>query len=194
MKRLPVFASIAVGLAIALMIALGVWQLRRAEWKDTLLARYAANAHLPPVAYPLPPRPDETILYRPAYGECTTPLSWTTRAGHNRAGETGWRHVALCANGLTADLGWSRTIAAPMDYAGGPVAGTMDWDRDRVFVIVADTPAPGLEASARPSPRDIPNNHLAYAGQWFLFAGVAAAIYLIALRQRAKLAARPPEG
>jgi surfeit locus 1 family protein len=37
---------------------------------------------------------------------------------------------------------------------------------------------------ARPDPRDIPNNHLAYAVQWFLFATVAAVIYALALAKR----------
>lgn len=39
-------------------------------------------------------------------------------------------------------------------------------------------------ASAPPSPDTIPNNHLSYAVQWFLFAGIAAVIYALALRQR----------
>ena len=42
----------------------------------------------------------------------------------------------------------------------------------------------GLKPSALPSLQDIPNNHLAYAVQWFVFAGVAAAIYGLALWQR----------
>jgi surfeit locus 1 family protein len=32
----------------------------------------------------------------------------------------------------------------------------------------------------------VPNNHLAYAVQWFLFAGVAAVIYALALRRRTR--------
>jgi cytochrome oxidase assembly protein ShyY1 len=52
-------------------------------------------------------------------------------------------------------------------------------------MLVSNTPAPGLEASAPPSPDEVPNNHLAYAVQWFLFAGVAALIYGLALRRRA---------
>ena len=51
-------------------------------------------------------------------------------------------------------------------------------------MIVADAPAPGLEASTPPSVADIPNNHLSYAVQWFLFAATATAIYMIALRRR----------
>ena len=41
-------------------------------------------------------------------------------------------------------------------------------------------------ASAPPSPDTIPNNHLSYAIQWFLFAGIALIIYTLALRQRWK--------
>ena len=37
---------------------------------------------------------------------------------------------------------------------------------------------------AAPDPGDLPNNHLAYAGQWFLFALAAAVIYVLALRRR----------
>ena len=49
-----------------------------------------------------------------------------------------------------------------------------------------------LEPTARPELSSVPNNHLAYAVQWFLFATVAAIIYVLALRlqQRGK-AAKP---
>jgi cytochrome oxidase assembly protein ShyY1 len=51
-------------------------------------------------------------------------------------------------------------------------------------MIVAERPAPGLEASTPPS-ADIVNNSLAYAFQWFFFAVAAALIYVLALRKRA---------
>jgi surfeit locus 1 family protein len=35
----------------------------------------------------------------------------------------------------------------------------------------------------------IPNRHRSYAVQWFLFAGLALLIYLLAVRQRAKASA-----
>jgi cytochrome oxidase assembly protein ShyY1 len=35
-----------------------------------------------------------------------------------------------------------------------------------------------------PNPEDVPNNHLSYAVQWFAFAGIAAGIYLLAVRRR----------
>jgi surfeit locus 1 family protein len=41
-----------------------------------------------------------------------------------------------------------------------------------------------LQPNARPDPNDIPNNHLSYAVQWFLFALTALVIYGLALRKR----------
>jgi surfeit locus 1 family protein len=49
---------------------------------------------------------------------------------------------------------------------------------------VADPPVGGLAANAAPDPADLPNNHLAYAGQWFFFALTALVIYVLALRRR----------
>lgn len=194
-RRIPIVATIVVLAVIATMIALGVWQLRRADWKDALLAEYATNAGKPPIAFPAVPVPDETLLYRRASGNCLEPVSWTARAGTNRAGESGWRHIALCRRnaegpGMAVDLGWSKASTTPTGYKGGMITGTMDFDRDHVFLLVADSAAPGLQPSARPSPANIPNNHRAYAVQWFLFAFVALTIYGIALRRRMK--SEPP--
>jgi surfeit locus 1 family protein len=58
--------------------------------------------------------------------------------------------------------------------------------------LVADPPLAGLEANAKPDPSNIPNNHLAYAVQWFFFALTALVIYALALRKR--LAAPRGEG
>ena len=85
---------------------------------------------------------------------------------------------------MQVDMGWSRDAAAPRGWRGGPVSGVIDADRDHLIMLVSDAAAPGLQPSARPSPADIPNNHRAYAVQWFLFAGVALVIYVLALRQR----------
>jgi surfeit locus 1 family protein len=52
------------------------------------------------------------------------------------------------------------------------------------LVLIAAPPAPGLQPSAPPSLADVPNNHFGYAVQWFIFAGVAAFIYGLALRRR----------
>ena len=71
---------------------------------------------------------------------------------------------------------------------GGPrprLVHRLDKDTSGVLLVAA-TPAAGLSPNAPPSIESIPNNHLAYAVQWFLFAGVAAVIYAIALRRRGK--------
>jgi surfeit locus 1 family protein len=64
------------------------------------------------------------------------------------------------------------------------VSGVIAPDSKSRMRLVAAEPGPGLAASAIPSPDSIPNNHLSYAIQWFLFAGIAGAIYVLALRKR----------
>ena len=64
------------------------------------------------------------------------------------------------------------------------VTGLIAPDSLHVIRLVASNPAPGLQASAPPSLDDIPNNHLSYAVQWFLFATVALVIYGLALRRK----------
>jgi cytochrome oxidase assembly protein ShyY1 len=54
--------------------------------------------------------------------------------------------------------------------------------------LVAATAPAGLEASAPPAIDEIPNNHRAYAVQWFAFAGIALLIYGLALKQRGRRA------
>ena len=40
MKRLPIVTSILVAAAVATMVALGFWQLRRAHWKEGIVSQY----------------------------------------------------------------------------------------------------------------------------------------------------------
>lgn len=189
MRKLPLIPTLLVGLAVAAMIALGFWQLRRADWKEALLARYAAAEGLPPVAWPATPPDDGSLLFRHSEGFCLQVAGWSARSGHNRAGEPGWRHIASCRTGaegpgMQVDMGWSKDSANPRGWGGGQVRGVIDSDRDHIILLVSDEAAPGLQPSARPSPADVPNNHRAYAVQWFLFAGVALVIYVLALRRR----------
>jgi len=80
-------------------------------------------------------------------------------------------------------LGWSRS-PDPVHWDGGLVLGTVVPSGELGFKIVADPPRADLEANATPDPKDLPNNHLAYAGQWFFFALTALVIYILALRRR----------
>jgi cytochrome oxidase assembly protein ShyY1 len=85
---------------------------------------------------------------------------------------------------MAVEIGWSKNPNAGHDYKGGPVSGIIAPDSVSRMRLVATAPGPGLEPSARPSPDSIPNNHLSYAIQWFLFAAAAALIYVLALRLR----------
>lgn len=192
MRRLPILPTILVGLAVLTMIGLGVWQLRRAEWKNALLARYEAAQGLPPIAYPAVPTPDNPPLFRRSSAFCLQVIDWRATSGRNALGESGWAHVASCRRGregpgLQAVMGWSKDPRPPA-WRGGEVQGVIAPDARHVIRLVATTPAPGLQAVAPPSPADIPNNHLAYAVQWFFFAAAAALIYALAVRARLRRA------
>jgi surfeit locus 1 family protein len=80
---------------------------------------------------------------------------------------------------VAVDLGYTRDIAKPA-FTGGIITGVIAPGPR----LVADPPVAGLQPMARPDPGDLPNNHLAYAGQWFFFALTALIIYVLALRRK----------
>lgn len=197
--RWPIAATIVVALAVAAMIALGVWQLRRAEWKADLLAKYRAAATMPAVAFPNVPPTDGSLLFRKASGFCLEPTGWSARNGRDRKGNAGWRHIAACRTGaegpgMVVDMGWSKSADAPVGWRGGEVSGVIEGDRDHILLLVSDTPAPGLAASALPDAASIPDNHRAYAFQWFAFAATAAIIFGFAAFRRRAVAGKPDGG
>jgi cytochrome oxidase assembly protein ShyY1 len=186
--RVPILPTLIVALAAGVMIWLGIWQLHRLRWKEGLLAEYAAAAGKPAVAFPRVPT-DQTLLFRKSSAYCLEPVGWRASSGRNRAGEPGYRHIADCRTGaegpgVSVDVGWSQSPDAPKGWKGGQMHGVIGPDHDAQVLLVADTAAPGLMPSERPNTDAIPNNHLAYAIQWFLFAAVAVGIYGIALWRR----------
>lgn len=202
MKQIPVLPTLLVCAAIAIMIKLGIWQLQRADEKASLLARYAIAEKLPEIAFPAIPAND-SLLFRRAGGMCLEPLDPTIEGGLNVKGEAGWRHIVSCRTGaegpgMTLDIGWSNRFDEKISWQGGQVHGVISRQPDHRSLIakafgngstpglmmVLAVPADGLEPSAPPSIKDVPNNHLAYAVQWFIFAAIAAIIYGLALRRR----------
>lgn len=202
-RRWPLIPTLLVIVAVAVMVALGVWQLQRKAEKEALIALYERNRAMSAmVAYPeLPPVPD-AMLFRKSSIVCLEPVRWDPRSGTDRAGKSGIRMVADCRTGaegpgVLVDVGIADDFTPPQ-WSGGPVAGTIVPGPEQPGLVarlagkaaparamlVADTPAPGLRASAVPNGTDVPNNHLAYAVQWFLFAAMAAVIYILALRRR----------
>lgn len=188
MKRIPVVPTLVVAIAVAAMLALGIWQLQRRMWKEGLIARYtAAQAMNADVAWPREPAQVEPALFRHSRLYCDRVVRRGASAGRSARGEPGWAHTARCAldGGGEAEiaLGWSRSPAT-VSWAGGEVFGIVAPGAGGEPRLVASRPAGGLQPLAAPDPRAIPNNHFAYAVQWFLFAAIAAAVYGLALRRR----------
>jgi cytochrome oxidase assembly protein ShyY1 len=188
-RRWPLIPTILVAAAVATMIGLGIWQLQRRGEKLELLERLAAAQNQPAIDWPNAPFAGPPPLFRAARGHCLSVAGFRTAAGRSRDDETGFLVIADCrvgaeGPGLAVELGWSKNPAAGRDYKGGPVRGIIAPDSVSRMRLVSSEPGPGLVASAPPSPDSIPNNHLSYAIQWFLFAGFAGLIYVLALKRR----------
>ena len=185
--RVPVLPTIVVLAAVAIMIALGVWQFNKAGLQDARLAQYDLALRNPElVPFPLTGEAVDRFAYRRSRIACQQ-IDGTPRsvAGRNANDRTGFVQVATCVlpGGGRADvqLGWAQS-PEPVQWSGGTVEGVIEPLRTGLAKLVADPPVAGLEASAPPAKRKI--DHLAYAGQWFFFAVTALAIYVLALKRR----------
>jgi len=191
--RLPVIPTILVVAAAGVMVWLGFWQLGRADEKAALIAEFEAADSMDDVVEIESGRSD--LAYRTVQLDCPEPDDWQAVAGRNARGQSGYAHRYSCsleqnfADGEAAppvqtfaDIGWSRAPKEP-SFAGGAVTGTLVALGDG-FKIIATEPLAGLQPLAKPDPNDLPNNHLAYAGQWFFFALTALVIYGFAVRSK----------
>lgn len=177
--RIPIISTVIVAAAVMTMIGLGVWQLGRMSEKADLLARYAAAAGNAGEAQ-FPRQGDGAeVWFRRSRIACDTVTKIEAVAGTSARGQKGWIQRATCGSGVLVDLGFSRALADGA-WQGGVVTGIIAPGPR----LVADPPVAGLAPMARPDPADLPNNHLAYAGQWFFFAITALVIYVLALRRR----------
>lgn len=199
-RRIPIIATLVVIAAAATMVALGFWQIGRAQEKAGMIARYEAALDDRQPASGSPNAPENAFRRIETY--CAGDTMSQPVAGRARNGANGWSHVVLCEiGGPDPDrsledqapdfvietgrvmLGWSLS-PDPIEWRGGAITGTIVPNRDGGGTIVADPPLAGLEPLAQPNPSDLPNNHLAYAVQWFLFSITALVIYGLALKSR----------
>ena len=195
-KRLPIIPTLLVLAAVAVMIGLGVWQLKRAKWKEGLLAQYANAEKLPPIAFPtVPLDSDQLPLFRHATGVCLRIVGLRAIAGENQGGEPGYVHILDCTTGIegpgmAVEVGWSKDPNAKVNWAGGPVSGIIVPDRRARMRLVAATAPPGMEPSKTPGVASAsaitPGGHRGYAATWFGLAAVALVIYGLAVRKRLK--------
>lgn len=207
MKRWPIIPTLVVALAVAAMIALGLWQLLdRLPQKEAFLAQLAQNPAKPAMTFPRVP--DDTLLFRKSGLFCLQPLNPQVVG----AGASGYRMIVECRTGAEGpgakvQLGTTRDPNAKLTWKGGQINGFLSHAPDsrsmieaqfnrapQQLMLVAANPPQGLSPNGRPDLSSVPNNHLAYAVQWFLFAAIAAIIYVLALRYRGKRAevAPPP--
>lgn len=187
-RRIPIVPTLVVLIAVGIMVQLGLWQLDRREWKEALMARYDAAVQMSSeVPWPTARAGIDAALFRRSSLECSATANPAAISGRNYQDEAGWAHLIGCtqADGSTAEvvLGWSRD-PKPSNWSGGKVIGIIAPGGKQGARLLASPPLAGLEASAQPDPGNLPNNHLSYAVQWFLFAGVALVIYVLAVRKR----------
>jgi surfeit locus 1 family protein len=202
-KRVPIISTLIVVAAVATMIGLGVWQLQRKDEKEALLALFGANIGKPAMALPLMgPVPNEA-MFRKSSAICLKVIKWRTGSGRDVKGQAGVSYIAECSTGaegpgFLASMGIAAQPDLKPEWSGGTVNGMIVTEPSRSSILtkafgkapvlgpmlVSDAPPVGMRAVARPNPEDVPNNHMAYAVQWFLFAAAASIIYLLALRKR----------
>lgn len=195
LRRIPVLPTLLVLLAVGVMVRLGFWQLDRMHEKEALLARYeAAQANRNVADWDGDPAKTEMLLYRRARIHCVSGIPGEPAAGKNSKGQMGWAQIEDCVTSsrsrVRVVMGW---CSAP--YCGAFAPGTPNQPSRLTNATVVGVIAPGprlvanpplavFGANAVPDPGNIPNNHFAYAVQWFLFATTALAIYALALRKR----------
>jgi len=187
--------------ALAILVGLGAWQLQRRAWKRTMLAELAAAAHQPEIAFAGGDEPG--LAFRRARVACTVRDAVPEQgAGTSLAGHAGFSHRVRCRQNVLVDLGWSPRLspatALTFDRTFHGVLVDRSTPTRRAsprYVLIATDPVSPLAPSAPPTAASIPDNHLAYAVQWFAFAGVLLAIYALyaarLVRNRTTIELRP---
>ncbi len=201
--RWPIIPSIVAGIAIFIMIGLGIWQLQRKGEKEAEIAQLERNFKRHGVAFPeLGPVSPEN-LFRTSSVMCIRVENWRGISGSDISGQPGYQYIADCVTGAEGPgalilAGVSSRPNAQGTWQGGPVTGIITREPDDRSLIgklagtgkvlrpmlVSKSGLGGLRAPKQPSTASIPNDHLLYAIQWFFFAFAAAVIFVLAVRKR----------
>ena len=136
-RRIPVVATIATAVSLAILIGLGVWQVERLQWKEGLLARMEARKAAParPLASVLAAaRPGEDLEFTRVSLDCPGLASARYVELYSiQAGDPGSRLVSACPlpggayDAVLVDRGFvGQTISArpPQAPSAAPVAVT----------------------------------------------------------------------
>ena len=190
MKRLPLFPTLLTFVMLTVLISLGIWQLQRRTWKHELIRQLEAAQTLPPLEaadFLAAMTGPKSVQYRRAELPCSpgTVLPYDLKGGSSAGGESGYLLLVSCRPNnrppdIVAVAGWTkRPDAARTPLTVDTVFNGLIIERPYgaapgrpQFMLIPDTAVPPLEPSQMPTPQDLPDNHLSYAGQWF---GLAAA-------------------
>lgn len=134
--RFPVGLTLATAVSLAILLALGTWQLQRLAWKTDLIARIEATQAAPP-------KPITTVPLTPAYAFTRVTLDCPGLAGARfvelyalKDGDAGARLVSLCRyaddrpailvdRGFVADTVSARPPVSPGDTAVVRLTGVL---------------------------------------------------------------------
>jgi surfeit locus 1 family protein len=205
-KRLPIIQTILAMLAVATMIALGIWQLQRKNQNEVLLIQVSANIKKPAISYPKLGPVGASSLHRKSSVTCLHVAQWREDSGSDAQGEPGTRYLAECSTGAEGPgalivAGIANRPNVKVNWNGGLVDGIITTEPDRqpmvakLFgakvvlrpMLVSREGLGGLRAAEPPSLDKIRSkiaNNGSYAVQWFLFAAAAAVIYVLAMRKK----------
>ena len=202
MKRVPWFPTLLTFVMLTVLISLGIWQLQRRTWKHELIAKLEAAQTQPllePIDFFKAMTGDASVQYRRAELPCSpgTVLPYDLKGGSSATGTSGYLVLVSCRPNrqppdIVAVAGWTkRPDAARVPLLVDTVFTGIIIERPYgdapgrpQFMLIPDTAVPPLAPSRMPTPQDLPDNHLSYAGQWFGLAVVLAVIYGLWLRRR----------
>lgn len=210
-RRIPLIPTVITAIGILILCGLGRWQLERREWKHDLIARLTAAPRLPlvtPQEFRAAMMGDLSVQYRRASIDCHAgpKKPYDLRPGSSAKGDSGFYVIVSCRpNDLSPDIvavaGWTRRVDAQdqvinldRQFTGVVIEKPYGKEANRPrFMLIPEDSVPPLEPPRLPSAEDLPDNHLAYAGQWFGLAIALAVIYGLWLRRRMVAPAAKPE-
>jgi surfeit locus 1 family protein len=201
-RSVPLLPTLLVAALVAVLAGLGVWQLQRREWKADLITQLEAAQTLPllePIDFQRAMQGDISVQYRRAELPCSPGevLPYDLKGGSSIGGKSGYLVLVSCRPNrqppdIVAVAGWTkRADAGRTEIMVDTVFKGLVIERPYgdapgrpQFMLIPDTAVPPLLPSRMPTPADLPDNHLSYAGQWFGLAMVLVTIYAIWLRRR----------
>ncbi len=205
-RRMPILPTLITMIGVLILCGLGRWQLERREWKHRKIAELAAAPHLPPVSpgeFSRALAREHSIQYRRAEISCHggAKKPYDLRPGASFGGTSGYFVLFSCRPNdrppdIVAVAGWTRrldvrdqTVVLDSELKGIIIERPYGDEPGRpAFMLIPDQPIAPFGRPRQPVAADLPDNHLAYAGQWFGLAIALSAIYGLWLRKRGLVA------